>query len=42
MNSINSSKLLYFNARSIRNKRTDLQTILKTNMYELIFITETW
>ena len=34
--------LLYFNARSLRNKFSDLEDILNTNLYELIFITETW
>ena len=36
------TKILYFNARSIRNKLTDLDAILKTNEYKLIFVTETW
>ena len=34
--------MLYFNARSIRNKLTDLEVILKTDKYDLLFITETW
>ena len=34
--------LLYFNARSIRNKLTDLEIILNTGTYDLVFITETW
>ena len=36
------TKILYFNARSLRNKFSDLEVYLKSDMYELIFITETW
>ena len=35
-------KVIYFNARSIRNKLTDLDILLKTGRYEIVFITETW
>ena len=34
--------ILYTNARSIRNKRTEINTILQSNTYQLIFISETW
>ena len=34
--------ILYINARSIRNKLTDLEVILKTGAYDFVLITETW
>ena len=34
--------MLYFNARSIRNKILDLQALLDTNKYDFVFISETW
>ena len=37
-----ATKVVYFNARSIRNKLTDLDVLLKTSRYEIVFITETW
>ena len=37
-----SASFLYFNAQSIRNKLTDLKILLETNMYDIVFISETW
>ena len=34
--------VLYFNARSIRNKISDLDTALNTAKYDFVFISETW
>ena len=34
--------VLYFNARSIRNKISDLDTALNTGKYDFVFISETW
>ena len=42
MKSTKSITLLYFNAWSIRNKLLDLQVILDTDTYGLVFISETW
>ena len=33
---------IYLNARSIRNKLTDLKTLLETDTYDIVFISETW
>ena len=41
-NTSNSISVLYFNARSLRNKYTDLEVLLKSDAYDLIFISETW
>ena len=37
-----SASFLYFNARSIRNKLTDLKILLETDTYDIVFISETW
>ena len=34
--------LLYFNARSIRNKLLDLEITLSSQIYDIVFISETW
>ena len=34
--------ILYFNARSLNNKITDIHILLKQNKYNIIFISETW
>ena len=35
-------KTIYFNARSLMNKINNLQSLLNTNDYDLIAVTETW
>ena len=39
---MNSLSCLYLNARSVRNKLTDLEIIQKSDKHDFIFITETW
>ena len=38
----NGLTILYFNARSIRNKLSDLEILLHTGSYDLLFVSETW
>ena len=41
-NAQNYLKVFYVNARSIRNKFSDLEEIALTNNYDIIAITESW
>ena len=41
-NNFHFVKFLYFNARSLKNKFSTLNLLLKSGIYEFILVTETW